>query len=95
VKTDRREAMPWARLLHSGALPPVEVPTVEDAAIRALCRARAEALQDLKAAPLRLNAFVLRHASRATGHATWNPAQLRWLSAVVCPPPAQHMVLQA
>ena len=56
VKTDRREAMPLARLMRSGALPPVSVPAVDDAAIRDLRRAREETLRDRKAAKLRLPA---------------------------------------
>jgi transposase len=46
VKPDRREAMQRARLIRSGDLTPVYVPEVADAAIRALTRARAEALRD-------------------------------------------------
>jgi len=94
VKTDRRDAMPRARLMRAGDLPPVEVPAVDDAAIRALSRAREETRRDLKAAKLRRKAFVLRHDSRSTGRATWSPAHLRWLSEVLCPTPAQQMVLQ-
>ena len=95
VKTDRRDARPRARLMRSGDLPPVYGPAVDDAAIRALRRAREETLRDLKAAKLRRTAFVLRHDSRSTGRATWRPAHLRWLSEVLCPTPAQQMVLQA
>jgi transposase len=94
VKTDRRDAQQWARLMRADALTPVDVPTVEDAAIRDLCRAREDAIRDLKAAPSRLNAFWQRHDMRSTGRATWSPAHLRWLSAVVCPAPAQPMVSQ-
>src|SRR5262245_17853136 len=94
VKTDRRDAVPLAHLLRSGDLTPIYVPTVEDEAIRDLTRAREEAIGDLKAATCRLKAFWLRHEIRYTGRATWNPAHLRWLSAVVCPTPAQHMVFQ-
>ena len=54
VKTDRRAALKLAQLLRSGDLTPVSVPTREEEAMRALCRARAEALRDLKAAPCRL-----------------------------------------
>jgi transposase len=93
-KTDRRDAMHLARLMRSGDLTPVYVPTVEDEALRALGRAREDAIRDLKAAKVRLNAFWLRHDIRSTGRATWSPAHLRWLSEVVCPPPAQPMVLQ-
>lgn len=95
VNTDRRDAVQWARLLRSGDLPPVYVPTVEDDAIRALSRAREDALRDLKAAKLRLKAFLLRQDSRYTGRATWGPAHLRWLAEVVCATPAQQSVFQA
>src|SRR5436309_1903625 len=67
---------------------------VDDEAIRDLSRAREDTLRDLKAAKLRLKAFLLRHDIRYTGRANWSPAHLRWLSEVVCPTPAQHMVFQ-
>jgi transposase len=94
VKTARRDAVPLARLMRSGDLTPVYVPTVEDEAIRDLCRAREDAVADLKAAKFRLKAFLLRHDIRYTGQATWGPAHLRWLSEVVCPTPAQQIVFQ-
>jgi transposase len=94
VITDRRDAVPLARLMRSGDLTPVYVLSVEDEAIRDLSRARDEAMQDLKAAKFRLNAFLRRHDIRDTGRANWSPAHLRWLSEVVCPTPAQPMVSQ-
>jgi transposase len=94
VKTDRRDAMPLARLMRSGDLTPVYVPAVDDEAIRDLSRAREDTLRDLKAAKWRLKAFLLRHDIRYTGRANWSPAHLRWLSAVVCPTPAQQIVFQ-
>jgi transposase len=95
VKTNRRDAITLARLMRSGDLTPVYVPQVEDEAMRDLCRARADALRALKAAKFQLTAFLLRHASRSTGRATWSPAHLRWLSEVVWPTPAQQIVFQA
>jgi transposase len=94
VKTDRRDAMQRARLMRSGDLTPVYVPAVDDEAIRALSRAREEPLRDLKAAQLRLKAFLLRHDIRYTGRANWSPAHLRWLSEVLCPTPAPQIVFQ-
>ena len=94
VKTDRRDAVQLARLMRSGDLTPVYVPTVEDEAIRDLCRAREDAIADLKAAKFRLKAFLLRHDIRYTGQATWGLAHLRWLSEVVCPTPAQQIAFQ-
>jgi transposase len=95
VNTDRRDAVPLARLMRSGDLTPVSVPQVADEAIRDLSRAREDALRDLKTAQFRLQAFLLRQDIRYTGQATWSPAHLRWLSEVVCPTPAQHIVFQA
>ena len=90
-KTDRRAAVPLARLRRSGALTPGQVPTVDEEASRDLSRARADTIQALTAAQCRLKACVLRPASRYPGRATWSPAHLRWLSEVVCPTPAQHI----
>jgi transposase len=94
VKTDRRDAAQLARLLRSGDLTPVYVPRLADEAIRDRSRARADTIGDLKAAKCRLKAFLRRHDIRDTGRATWGPAHLRWLSAVVCATPAQHLVFQ-
>jgi transposase len=94
VKTDRRDAVQLARLMRSGDLTPVYVPTVEDEAMRDLTRAREDALRDLKSAKFRLKAFLLRQDIRYTGRATWGPAHLRWLSEVVCATPAQQIVFQ-
>jgi transposase len=95
VKTDRRDAVPLARLARSGDLPVVSDPKVEDEALRDLTRARADTISVLKDAKFRLKAFWLRHDLRDTGRATWSLAPLRWLSEVVCPTPAQPIVFQA
>jgi transposase len=94
VNTDRRDAVPLARLARSGDRTAVDVPTVDDEAIRDRTRARAETSSDLKDTTCRLNAFWLRPDRRSTGRATWSPAHLRWLSDVVCPTPAPHIVFQ-
>ena len=90
VKTDRRDAVMLARLMRSGDLTAIYVPTVEDEAIRDLSRGREDAMRDLKAAKYRLKAFLLRQDIRYEGRATWNAAHLRWLSEVVCPTPAHQ-----
>ena len=95
VTTDRREARPLAQLMHSGDLTPVDVPAVDDAAMRDLSRAREDTRRALQAATWRLTACLLRHDIRSTGRATGSPAHLRWRSEVVCPPPAPPMVCQA
>jgi transposase len=62
--------------------------------MRALTRAREDALSAGKEAQCRRKAFWRRHDIRATGRATGGPAPLRWLAAVIGPPPAQHIVFQ-
>jgi transposase len=64
VKTSRRDAIPWARLMRSGELTPVYVPQVADETIRDLSRAREEARRDLKSAKFRRKAFFLRQDIR-------------------------------
>jgi transposase len=59
-----------------------------------LSRVREDTLRDLKAAKVRLKAFLLRHDLRSTGRANWSPADLRWLSEVVWPTRAQPIVFQ-
>jgi transposase len=93
VKTDRRDTVPLARLARSDDLSPIYVPQVDDEAMRDLTRARADTIRDLKDAKLRLQAFLLTQDSRYVGRATWNLGHLRWLSEVVCPTPAQQIVL--
>ena len=92
VKTDRRDARQLARLARAGDRTVVSGPQGHDAAMRDLTRAREDAIREGQAATFRLQAFLRRHALRSTGPATGGPAHLRWLSAVVCPPPTQHIV---
>jgi len=94
VKTDRRNAEDLARLLRSGDLTCVYVPTIEDEAIRDLCRARDAARLTMKNAKLRLKAFLLRLGLPYVGRADWNAAHKRYLAKVVCPTPAQQIVFQ-
>ena len=94
VKTDRRDATQLARLLRSGDLTSIYVPTVEDEAVRDLSRACEASIGVLKDAKLRLKSFLLRHGLHYSGRATWNEAHLRYLAKVVCPTPAQQIVFQ-
>jgi transposase len=95
VKTDRRDAVQLARVARSGDLPLVSVPKVDDEAMRDLTRAREEVISALKDATCRRKAFVRRQDIRYAGRAHWGPAHLRWLAEVVCPTPAQHLVVHA
>ena len=53
-----------------------------------------EGLQNLKAAKVRLKAFLLRQDIRYEGRANWTAAQLRWLANGVGPPPTPQLVFQ-
>jgi transposase len=94
VKTDRRDAVTLARLLRSGDLQSVYVPSVEDEAVRDLARAREDTVVTLKAAKYRLKSFLLRLGLNYVGRADWNDAHRRYLARVVCPTPAQQVVFQ-
>lgn len=62
VKTDRRDASKLARLLRSGDLTEVYVPTEADEALRDLVRARYAAKKDEKRVGNRLKKFLLKEA---------------------------------
>lgn len=94
MKTDRREAVTLARLLRSGDLTAVYVPSVDDDAMRDLCRARDAARLTMKNAKLRLKAFLLRLGLHYVGRADWNAAHRRYLAKVVCPTPVPQIVFQ-
>ena len=83
VKTDRRDAVELARLLRSGDLTRVYVPTIADEALRHLCRARDAARLTLKNAKLRLKSFLLRLGLHNVGRADGNAAHLRYANVVV------------
>jgi hypothetical protein len=58
VKTDRRDCRRLARLHRAGELVAIRVPTVQEEAVRDLCRARADMVQDrTRAAPSAKSAF--------------------------------------
>ena len=96
VNTDRRDAIQLARLMRSGDLTPVSGPAVEDEAIRDLSRARGRRLSPLSRPP----SFVSKPCCSTMRSAIWvarpgaRPIS-RWLAAVVCATPAQHLVFQA
>lgn len=94
VKTDRRDAQKLARLLRAGELTGVHVPEATDEAIRDLCRARTDAVDDLKRSKQRLKSFLLRNGYRYQGKANWTQAHMRYLRELVLADPAQKVVLE-
>ena len=94
IKTDRRDALKLAKLLKSEDLSPIYVPEPEDEAVRDLSRSREVAMKDLKDAKYQLKALLLRNNVNYEGTANWSKKHLRWLTELILPHPAQHIVLQ-
>ena len=94
VKTDTRDALKLARLLRAGELTAVYVPDSADEAIRDLCRARSDAVDDQRRSRCRLKAFLLRHGYRYQGKAGWGEAHRRYLRELVFAHPAQKAILE-
>jgi transposase len=93
VKTDRRDAVQLARLLRSGDLTPIYIPSVEDEAMRDLGAGAGRCPQGPQGGQGAPQSLPLRQDIRYEGRAQWGPAHLRWLAEVVCPTPAQcHQV---
>jgi transposase len=94
IKTDKRDALKLARLLRAGELPAIYIPEPTDEAIRDLCRARTDAVDDLRRSRHRLKAFLLRHGYRYQGRSPWTQAHLRYLRELVVPHPAMKVILE-
>jgi len=94
VKTDQRDARKLARLLRAGELTPVYIPEPTDEAIRDLCRARTDAVDDRRRSRHRLKGFLLRHGYRYQGKSAWSAAHQRYLRELVLPHPAMKVILE-
>jgi transposase len=93
-KTDQRDARSLARLLRAGDLTAVYIPEPTDEAIRDLCRARTDAVDDLRRCRQRLKSFLLRHGYRYSGRANWSQPHMRYLRELVLPHPAMKTILE-
>lgn len=94
IKTDRRDARMLARLHRAGELTAVHVPDERDEAIRDLCRARTDAVQDQRSARHQLKAFLLRNGYRYGEKSSWTAAHMRYLRELILPHPAMKIVLE-
>jgi transposase len=94
IKTDKRDARKLARLLRSGELTAVYIPESTDEAMRDLCRARTDAVDDRRRSRHRLKAFLLRHGYRYHGKTAWSAAHQRYLRELVLPHPAMKVILE-
>ena len=94
VKTDRRDARKLARLLRAGELSSVYIPEPTDEAIRDLCRARTDAVDDRRRSRHRLKGFLLRHGYHYQGRSSWSAAHERYLRELVFSHPAMKVILE-
>lgn len=94
VKTDRRDARKLARLLRAGELTAVYIPEPTDEAIRDLCRARTDAVDDRRRSRHRLKGFLLRNGYHYQGKTSWSAAHERYLRELVLPHPAMKVILE-
>jgi transposase len=81
VKTDRRDCRRLARLHRAGELVAIGIPTVQEEAVRDLCRTRADMVEDLTRARNRLGKFLLRHGRVWRGGSTWTLKHQAWLGS--------------
>jgi transposase len=94
IKTDRRDALMLARLHRAGELTAVHIPDSRDEAVRDLCRARTDMVQDLRSCRNQLKAFLLRNGYRYGEKTSWGSAHMRYLRELVLPHPAMKVVLE-
>ena len=94
VKTDKRDARKLARLLRAGELTAVYIPEATDEAMRDLCRARTDAVDDRRRSRHRLKGFLLRHGYRYKGKSSWSAAHERYLRELVLAHPAMKVILE-
>ena len=94
VKTDRRDAVKLARLLRSGDLTAIGVPTPELEALRDLSRARQAAVTDLHRLRQRLLKLFSHHGqSEPARLSRWERPWWSWATAVTLAQPASQIVL--
>ena len=93
-KNDARDAVKLARCHRAGELTPVQVPEPTDEALRDLCRARTDAVNDQRRTRQQLKAFLLRLGYKYTGRTSWNAAHERYLRELVLPHAAHKLVLE-
>jgi transposase len=93
IKTDRRDARKLAELFKAGLLTEVQPPSLEDEAVRDLCRAREDAKEDLTRCRHRLGKMLLRKGLVFTqGRRAWTNAHRHWLRGLHFEDPSEQAV---
>ncbi len=82
VKTDRRDALQLARVLRSGDVTAVAIPTEEDETVRDYLRMQEDLKGDLKKTKQRILHFLLRQGLRYQEGSTWTGKHRAWLAGL-------------
>jgi transposase len=88
VKTDKRDCRRLARLHRAGELVAIRVPTSAEEAVRDLCRARADLVEDRTRTRHRLSKFLLRHDRIWREGRAWTGRHEQWLAGLRFEEPA-------
>src|SRR3979411_2575822 len=81
-------------MLRAGELRAVYIPEPTDEAIRDLCRARTDAVDDRRRSRHRLKGVLIRHGYRYQGKSAWSAGHERCLRELVLPHPAMKVILE-
>lgn len=93
-KTDRRDALKLAELSRAGVLTAVSAPTLEQEAMRDLCRCREAARADLHRVRHRLLKMFVRRGLVFDPHQRlWSVAHRKWIDAQVFDNPVDQTVV--
>lgn len=93
IKTNRRDARQLAGLLRAGLLTEVRPPTLEEEAVRDLCRARDDAREDRQRCRHRLGKLLLRRGLHYPGR-NWTRAHRQWIARLAWTQPAERAVVE-
>ena len=91
IKTDARDALRLARLLHRDALVAVTVPSAQQEAARAVTRGRDAVRRDLNRARARVSGLLLCHSRLYTDGGAWTGDHHAWLARQHFPDPATEL----
>jgi transposase len=94
IKNDRRDARQLAELLRSGLLTAVPVPSREVEGLRALSRAREQAVHDQHRHRQRLLKFLTQQGVIEPQGSRWTQRWWRWLEGVTLPEGTAQLVLE-
>ena len=79
VKTDKRDSIRLVRLFRAGELCSIRVPTLQEEAVRDLCRTRRASVKDIGSIRKRLLSFLLRNNRIYSPGSHWTNLHRQWI----------------